>query len=253
MTPSRYLPAVLAAAAIVAVATPSSAFAAGRPTAHQSSSGHAAATPARHKPVDRLSGPRKAALHALATDTAAVTRVAAAEQASVLLGDSDKATAASFTDSALAALTADGAQVATATNVSALNAIQQAGRRTADATGLLGQVLVRAATDGQNLADLSNTAAALETQVASLSPGIDTSAVQTWLSDATSQLTAVQEGLDTVTAAVQSLPAAPSATTLRQAHASTGSAFDAAETALQTASTDLQSAQAALAALITTP
>ena len=252
MPSPRLLALALAGATSLALATPAAAFAS--PASH--STGHRAtvaqtAKPAHHhgKPADRLAGPRKGALHALAAATAAVQRVAASEQTSTVLGSADKGTLAAFDAGALTALSADVTAAGSATSPQALAALIQAGNRTAQAVKLAGNVTNATDTDTAAITGLAADVAALKDQEASLPAGTDTSSIDTPLADLAAQLSAAQTALSTASTTVLALPAAPSAGDLRTARDATGSALDSAETALTTAATDLATAKTALAAL----
>jgi len=248
----RLLSLALAGATSLALATPAAAFAS--PTSHSTAHRPTVAQtvkPAHHhgKPADSLAGVRKGALHALAASTAAVQRVAAAEQASTLLGSADKATLAAFDAAALTALAGDVNAAGSATSPQALAALIQAGDRTARAVKLAGTMTGAAATGTAAITGLGADVAVLKAQEASLPAGTDTSSVEVPLADLAARLSAAQTALSNATTAVLAVPAAPSAADLRTARDATESAMTVAQTALGSAAADLAAAQAALAAL----
>lgn len=86
---SRLLALALTGATGLIVLTPVAAFAAPHTRPSHAPVAHprpAHGQPAHKEAPDRLRGPRKAALHALAADTAQVTQIAAAEQAAASPG-----------------------------------------------------------------------------------------------------------------------------------------------------------------------
>ncbi len=206
--------------------------------------------PVGHGPVNHTAG-SKGASHALAAATASVTRVAAHEQASTVLGPPDRAAMAAFNARALSALSADLTAAGAATSPHDVAGLLHTGKRTAHAVKLVENVVTGSARDAAVVNELSAAAAALRTQEAGLPAGTDASRVDSPLAHLATQLEAARTALSTATAAALAIPVSPTATDLQAAHRLIAPARGVGDAALSTAAADLTAAQTALAALTT--
>ncbi len=132
--------------------------------------------PVGHGPVNHMAG-SKFASHALAAATASVTRVAAFEQASTVLGAPDRIAMAAFNARALSALSANVTAAGSATRPQDVAGLLQTGRRTAHAVKLVENVVTGSARDAAVIGQLTSAAAALRTHEAGLPAGTDTRSV----------------------------------------------------------------------------
>lgn len=204
--------------------------------------------PVGHGAVNHTAG-SKGASHALAAATASVTRVAAHEQVSMVLGPPDRAAVAAFNARALSALSTDLTAAGSASSPHDVAGLLHTGKRTAHAVKLVENVVTGSARDAAVVSQLSSAAAALRTQEAGLPAGTDTSSVDSPLAHLATQLEAARTALSTATAAALAIPVSPTATDLQAAHRLIAPARGADDARVSTAAADLTAAQAALTAL----
>jgi hypothetical protein len=235
MTPLAKALAALTSAALLA-ATPALAGAAdARPAAHQGGGTH------QHgKPADPLAGPRRGATHAISAQLKAAQRLVD-RAAALTIADASALQDALAAD--LAAVQTDLDGVAAASSKQDLHGLMSAATTSVQVARLQFRTVVAADAAVDQATALTATIATLGTELAALS-GVDITAGQAALADATTALQTVTAGAPGVVSDVLAISPTASRADLHTAAAAVAAALTPIEDALAQAAADVATVQA---------